>query len=70
MEGVRQYRAVLSLLAAGAVVEQVSEAPIAYRLKVGGQSTPLAGGVVQQLIAHRRIRQSCKVSGNLVYVAT
>ena len=47
MEGARQYDAVLLLLAEGAVVEQVSEAPIAYRLKVGGQSKLLPGGVVQ-----------------------
>lgn len=47
MEGARQYDAVLLLLAEGAVVEQVSEAPIAYRFKVGGQSKLLPGGVVQ-----------------------
>jgi hypothetical protein len=70
MDGSRQYTTALALLAAGAVIEQVSEAPITYRLKVGGQSVPLPGGVVQQLITHKRIRQSCRVSGKLLYVAT
>lgn len=69
MEGTRQYRAVLLRLAEVAVVEQVSEAPIAYRLKVGGQSMLLPGGVVQQLIAHKRIRQSCRVNGRVIFVA-
>jgi len=69
MEGHRQYLAALSLLAEGAIVEQASAAPITYRLKHAGQSVQLPGGVFQQLIAHQRIRQSCRLSGRLVFVA-
>lgn len=70
MEENRQYLTVLSLLAEGAVIEQTSEAPLAYRVKHGGKSAPLPGGVVQQLMANNRIRPSCKVNGRLLYVTT
>ncbi|CAZ87637.1 conserved hypothetical protein [Thiomonas arsenitoxydans] len=68
MEGHRQYLAALSLLNEGAIIEQMSGAPITYRLKHAGQSVPLTGGVFQQLIAHRHIRQSCRLSGRVVFV--
>ena len=69
MEGHRQYIATLSLLAEGAVIEQICEAPLTYRIKHASESAPLPGAVVQQLLVHRRIRQSCRVSGRVVFVS-
>lgn len=65
----RQFEAVLELLAAGAVIEQVSDAPLLYKLKVGYETVPIPGGLVQQLLANRCIRATCRVSGRLRYVA-
>lgn len=69
MRTVSQYAAVLELLAAGAVIEQASEAPRTFQLKLDRQSVPLPSGLVQQLFAHRCIRATCKVSGRQQYVA-
>lgn len=65
----RRFEAVLELLSAGAVIEQVSDAPLTYTLKVGREAVPIDGGLVQQLLAARRIRAACRVSGRLRYVA-
>lgn len=65
-----QFDAATALLAAGATVEQISESPQIYRLNFNGSSVPLPGGVFQQLLAHRRIRQSCRVSGRVRFVST
>ena len=70
MEGHRQYLAAIVLLAQGGVIEQLSEAPIRYRLRVGQESVPLNGGIVRQLLVNRRIRETCRVNGRLLYVAT
>lgn len=64
-----QFNAVIQLLASGAYIEQVSEAPLAYRIHLGSDSAPLPGGLVQQLLASRVIKQSCRVSGRMRYVA-
>lgn len=64
------FEVVLELLAAGAYIEQVSEAPQAFNIRIGSNAARLPGGLVQQLFAHRRIRQSCRVSGRMRYVAT
>ena len=64
------FEAVLELLAAGAYIEQVSEAPLAFNIRMGSDAARLPGGLVQQLLVHRRIRQSCRVSGRVRYVAT
>lgn len=69
MKVTSQYEAVLELLSAGAVIEQTSEAPLAYRLKVGHETVPMPGSTVQQLLTHQRIRATCRVSGRLRYVA-
>ena len=45
----RRFEAVLELLSAGAVIEQVSDAPLTYTLKVGREAVPIDGGLVQQL---------------------
>lgn len=61
-----QYEAARQLLAAGAFIEQVSDAP----LRFGSDSAPLPAGLFQQLLAHKLICQSCRVSGKTRYVAT
>ncbi|SBP87795.1 hypothetical protein [Thiomonas arsenitoxydans] len=63
-----QYEAARELLAAGAFIEQVSDAPLAYRIRLGSDSAPLPAGLFQQLLAHKQIRQSCRVSGRMRYV--
>jgi hypothetical protein len=63
------YELVLELLASGACIEQVSEAPRAYRLCIERESMPIQGGLMQQLLAHRRIVEVCRVSGRLRFVA-
>lgn len=63
-----QYEAARELLAAGAFIEQVSDAPLAYRIRIGRDSAPLPAGLFQQLLAHKQIRQSCRVSGRMRYV--
>ena len=65
-----QFEIVRQLWAAGAFIEQVSDAPLVYRIRVGNVAAPLPGGLVQQLLAHRAIRQSCRVSGRMRFVAT
>lgn len=60
---------VLQLLANGAYIEQVSEAPLTFRIAYERSSAPLPGGLMQQLLASRAIKQSCRVSGRLRYVA-
>ena len=66
----QQYQAALQLLAAGAVIKQVSAAPLTYQLSLGSNSVPIPGGVVQQLLAHGQIRAACKVGGEVVYVGS
>lgn len=63
-----QFSAVIQLLANGAYIEQVSEAPLSYRIRLGSESAPLPGGLVQQLLTSRTIKQSCRVSGKMRYV--
>ena len=70
MQVTSPYEAALALLAAGAVIEQISEAPLAYRLQVGREAVPIPGSLIQLLLAHRRIRATCRVSGRLRYVPT
>ena len=70
MQFTSHYEAAIALLAAGAVIEQTSEAPLVYRLQVGRETVPIPGSVVQQLLAHRRIQATCRVSGRMRYVAT
>ena len=41
MQVTSPYDAELALLAAGAVIEQISEAPLAYRLQVGREAVPI-----------------------------
>ena len=64
-----QYEAARQLLDAGAFIEQVSDAPLSYRIRVGNESAPLPPGTFQQLLAQKLIRQSCRVSGRMRYVA-
>ena len=64
-----QYEAARELLAAGAFIEQVTDAPLAYRIRLGRDSAPLPAGVFQQLVAHKVVRASCRVSGRMRYVA-
>ena len=64
-----QYEAARQLLAAGAFIEQVSDAPLAYRIRLGGDSAPLPAGLFQQLLAHKVVRASCMVSGRMRCVA-
>lgn len=64
-----QFNAVLQLLASGAYIEQVSEAPLAFRICHSRETAPLPGGLVQQLLASRAIKPSCRVSGRMRYVA-
>jgi hypothetical protein len=63
-----QYEVARELLAAGAFIEQVSDAPLAYRIRLGRDSAPLPAGVFQQLVAHKVVRASCRVSGRMRYV--
>jgi len=60
---------VLQLLADGAYIEQVSEAPLTFRISHDRSSAPLPGGLMQQLLASGAIKASCRVSGRLRYVA-
>ena len=64
------YEIALQLLASGACIEQVSEAPKIYRLCIERESVPVQGSLVQQLLAHRRIVEVCRVSGRLRFIAT
>ena len=70
MQVTSQYEAALALLAAGAVIEQTSDAPVVYQLKSGRETAPMPGSLVQQLLVHGRICVTCRVSGRLRYVAT
>ena len=65
-----QYEAARQLLAAGAFIEQMSDAPLTYRIRLGSGSTPFPGWLVQQFLAHQVIRPSCRVSGRMRFVAT
>jgi hypothetical protein len=65
-----QFTAVLQLLARGAYIEQVCEAPLSYRIHHERDFAPLPGGLVQQLLTSRAIKQSCRVSGRMRYVGT
>ena len=65
-----QYEAARELLAVGAFIGQVSDAPLSYRIHFGSSSAPLPAGIFQQLVAQRLIRQSCRVNGRMRYVAT
>ena len=64
-----QFKAIAHLLANGAYIEQVSDAPLSYRIRFGNESAPLQGGLVQQLLTSRVIKRSCKVNGRMRYVA-
>ena len=63
------YEIALQLLVAGACIEQVCDAPKVYRLRTERESAPIPGSLVQQLLAHRRIIEICRVSGRLRFVA-
>lgn len=63
------YEVTLQILASGACIEQVSEAPRVYRLCIERESMPIEGSLVQQLLAHRRIVEVCRVSGRLRFLA-
>lgn len=65
-----QFTAVVQLLANGAFIEQVSGAPLSYRTYYERDSAPIAGGLVQQLMKSRAIKQSCRVSGRMRCAAT
>ncbi|SCC92479.1 conserved hypothetical protein [Thiomonas sp. X19] len=64
-----QFTAVIRLLASGAYIEQVSEAPLSYSIHHQRKSAALQGGLVQQLLTSGVIKQSCRVSGRMRYVA-
>jgi hypothetical protein len=55
-----QFNAVVQLLASGAYIEQVSEAPLSCHLYHVRDSAPFAGGLAQQLLKSRAIKQSCR----------
>ena len=63
-----QFTTVLRLLADGAYIEQVSEVPVSYRIFHERESAAIPGGLVQQLLTARAIKESCKVSGRMRYV--
>ena len=63
-----QFSAVIQLLANGGYIEQVSDAPLSYRIHHERDSAPLPGGLVQQLLTSRTIKQSCRVSGRMRYI--
>ena len=64
-----QFTAVIRLLASGAFIEQVSDTPLSYRIHHERQSAPIPGGLVQRLLTSGVIKQSCRVSGRMRYVA-
>ena len=64
------YSAALVLLSSGAVIEQTAAAPMTYHIAYQGRAVPIPGGVVQQLLASRRIREVCKVSGRRQFLPT
>lgn len=66
--GTNQFNTVLRLLAEGAYIEQVSEAPVSYRIFHERESAAIPGGLVQQLLTARAIKQSCRVSGRMRFV--
>ena len=63
-----QFSAVIQLLANGGYIEQVSDTPLSYRTRLGSESAPLPGGLVQQLLTSRAVKPSCRVSGRMRYV--
>ena len=63
------YQAAVQLLAAGAAIEELSSAPIVYRLVFERQSAPIPGWVVQQLQAQRAVREVCRVNGRRRFLA-
>ncbi len=69
MQLIQDPQVVLSLLEAGAVLEQTGSAPQRYTITYQRQSAAVSGGVIQQLQVNRRIRQACKVSGRVRFVA-
>ncbi len=62
-------QAAITLLRQGAFIQESSSEPITYRLHVAGDSAPIAGHLVQQLIAHRLVRPTCRISGCMRYVS-
>ena len=60
---------VLQLLADGAYIEQVSQAPLIFHIRHNREAAPLPGGLMQQLLASGAIKPSCRVSGRMRYVA-
>ncbi len=62
------YPALLALLDAGAVIEEVDIAPLRYCVRHGRDSAPLPGGLVQKLFAHKRLKPTCRVGGRQQYV--
>lgn len=63
------FQAAASLLRQGAFIQEASSEPITYRLHYAGDSAPIAGHLVQQLLAHRLVRPTCRVSGKMRYLA-
>ena len=62
------FNAATQLLANGGYIEQVSDTPLAYRVRLGNESAPLQSGLLQQLLTSSVIKQSCKVSGRMRYI--
>ncbi|MGC9237475.1 MAG: hypothetical protein ACP5GF_11335 [Thiomonas sp.] len=70
MHSTKLFTAAVQLLQAGAVIDEVTEAPCTYRICYAGDSAPLPGFVFAQLRTHGKVRLACKISGRPRYVGT
>ena len=66
----QQYLAALELLAAGAVIEQISEAPQRFSIRHGRQMALLPASLALQLQAQHKICLRCRLNGRNTYTAT
>lgn len=69
MHTTQQYLAALELLSGGAVIEQVSQTPMRYCIRLGRRSEALPASLVQQLQGQARIVLRCHLNGKPTYTA-